>query len=157
MYKSGAFSLGQMYAARALLEPMIIEQLMRQPDADEVVRGLRAEAATAEASFFRGEIRTGFIVDFHARLAKNVANPALSLLTSSLVSATLDINKVYTGFQPRTEELIECHRHIAILMARGELDAAKEAMASHLRDTSEFYEQLENHATMPAQATTRGT
>lgn len=146
MYKSGAFSLAQMYAARALLEPLIIDQLVRQPDAGEVVRGLRVEVALAEAAYFRGEFRSASLVDFHGRLAKSVANPALSLLSSSLVSATRDINEVYTGFQPRVEELLECHRQIALLMAHGDVEAAREAMASHLRETSDFYEQREHRS-----------
>jgi DNA-binding FadR family transcriptional regulator len=143
MYKSGTFTLTQMYAARTLLEPMVISEVMRQADVDEVVRGLRAEVALTEAAYFRGGLRRGSIVDFHGRLAKSAANPALSLLTSSLVAATVDINEVYTGFQPRTEELLECHRRIAMLMARGEVAAAQEAMATHLRETSEFYGQSE--------------
>jgi DNA-binding FadR family transcriptional regulator len=143
MYRSGAFTLAQMYAARALLEPMLIEHLLDQADGDAVIRGLRAEVASAEASYYRGEVRRGLVVDFHGRLAKSVANPALSLLASSLVTATLDINAVYAGVQPNVEELLECHRRIAMLMARRDVAAAKEAMSIHLAETSDFYAHLE--------------
>lgn len=146
LYQSGAFTLTQLYAARTLLEPMLIGEIMQQPEAGAAINGLRAEVALAEAAYFRHELRPGFVVDFHAALGKSVANPALSLLMSSLVHATYDINQLYTGRQPDVGELIESHRQIVLLMAAGKQEAAQEAMTTHLRETSEFYASLESEA-----------
>jgi DNA-binding GntR family transcriptional regulator len=130
----------------SILEPLLIGEIMRQSGAAEVIGGLRAEVALAEAAYFRRDFRPGFIVDFHGAVGKSVANPALSLLISSLVHATNDINTLYKGRQPDMEELIESHRRIVMLMAAGKEQEAREAMANHLRETSEFYAALEPEA-----------
>lgn len=143
LYQSGAFTLTQLYAARTLLEPMLIGEIMQQPGAAEVIGGLRADVALAEAAFFRRDLRPRVVVDFHGALGKSVANPALSLLMSSLVHATHDINDLYTGRHPDVEELIESHRRIVMLMAAHKQEAAQQAMATHLRETSDFYANLQ--------------
>jgi DNA-binding GntR family transcriptional regulator len=65
---------------------------------------------------------------------------------SSLVNATNDINQLYKGLQPDMEQLIETHRRIVMLMAAGDVEGAQEAMATHLRETSEFYAARESEA-----------
>jgi GntR family transcriptional regulator, transcriptional repressor for pyruvate dehydrogenase complex len=142
MYESGAFTLTQLYSARSVLEPMLIAEIMQQPDAEEHVRELRANVAEAEAAHYRRAHQRGMVVEFHGVLGRSVANPALQLLMSALVKATLAINRIYTGFQPPALDLINSHRNIAILLEQGNVESAQAAMVEHLRETADFYAQL---------------
>jgi DNA-binding GntR family transcriptional regulator len=121
------------FQARRLIEPALVEQLMRQPDLAAIVGKLRRHAAAEARARAANEVRAIVRLsgEFHMLLADKAGNAVLARTMRELASLTCLVIALYD--RPTVPSCLgEEHAEIVDAIASGDARRAKELMVHHL-------------------------
>lgn len=131
----------QLQEARAILEVPIARLAARHRGEGHLAR-LREILRQMEGQLGMSRAFIDADADFHQELARASGNPALDIMSRTLVTMLRSERIFMVGFRDEIGGAIASHRKILVAVASGDEDGAAAAMADHLAHVSAVLRSL---------------